>query len=92
MFAFGFIVFLGLLFLFIKLPRRWLLRLLRYDIAVDVVVTVVTLLIHWGSFEGVMAATIAGLLTSLATSTAKRFFGYIKGSMYYPGVFRLHLD
>jgi hypothetical protein len=36
-----------------------------------------------------MAATVAGLLTSIATSSAKRLFGYIKGEDYYPGIFRL---
>ncbi len=34
-----------------------------------------------------MAATIAGLLTSVGTSAAKRLFGFIKGYGYYPGVF-----
>ncbi|NVO06893.1 MAG: hypothetical protein HXX19_13615 [Rhodoferax sp.] len=48
-----------------------------------------TLVIHWGSFEGVMAATVAGLLTSLATSSLKKLFGYIDGSMYHVGRIRL---
>lgn len=91
MFATGLAVFLGLLFLIAKLKRRLMLRLLYHDALLDVVVTVLVLYIHWGSFEGVMAATIAGLFTSMATSFAKRMFGFIKGGQYYPGRFRLEV-
>ena len=92
MFGTGFAVFLGLLFLLSKLPRRLMLRLLHHDAALDAAVTVLVLVVHWGSFEGVMAATVAGLLTSVATSTAKRMFGHIDGRRYHPGVFCLDLN
>jgi hypothetical protein len=36
-----------------------------------------------------MAATVAGLLTSLATSGLKRLFGYIDGNQYHIGRIRL---
>ena len=36
-----------------------------------------------------MAATVAGLLTSLATSAARRLIGYCVGGRYYPGVINL---
>lgn len=81
----GLAIFLGLVFIFIKLRRRTMLRLLRYDMAIDVAVTILTLLIHWGTFSGVMAATFAGLLTSVGTSLAKKAFGYIDGDLYFPG-------
>ena len=87
----GFAVFLGLLFLLIKMPRRLMLRLLHHDAVLDGVVTVVVLIVHWGSFDGVMAATVAGLLTSAATTFAKRLFGHVAGTKYYPGVFHLDL-
>ena len=90
MLATGFVVFLGVILILTKLPRRLMLRALHHDIAIDLVVSVATLIIHWGTFSGVMAATVAGLLTSLATSGAKRLFGFIKGATYYPGL--LHLD
>ena len=89
MFETGFAIFLALTFLFIKLRRRTVLRLLRHDMAIDIAVTVLTLLIHWGTFSGVMAATFAGLLTSLGTTCAKRMFGYIDGNVYVPGVIKL---
>lgn len=87
----GMIVFIGVFLLLAKLPRRTMLRLLNYDIALDVVVSVFTLAIHWGTFSGIMAATVAGLLTSVATTLMKRLFGYIKDGIYLPGYFALKL-
>jgi nucleoside permease NupC len=89
MFLTGLAVFVGVALLLIKLPRRVMLRALRYDLAIDLAVSLVILVIHFGTFSGVMAATIAGLLTSLATSGAKRLVGYIKGGAYHPGLIRL---
>ena len=40
MFATGFVVFLGLMFLMAKLNRRLMLRLLHHDVLVDMFVTV----------------------------------------------------
>jgi nucleoside permease NupC len=89
MFETGFAIFLGLMFIFIKLPRRTMLRWLRYDLALDIGVSLVVLAIHWGTFSGVMAATFAGLMTSVGTSAAKRLFGHIQDDHYYPGIFHL---
>ena len=89
MFETGLAIFLGLSFIFIKLRRRTMLKLLGHDMAIDVAVTLLTLFIHWGSFSGVMAATFAGLLTSIGTSTAKRVFGHIQGNRYVPGFVHL---
>lgn len=91
MFTTGFAIFLGLLFVLAKLKRRLMLRVLHYDVLLDIVVTMFVLFVHWGSFEGVMSATIAGLFTSMATTFAKRMFGYVKAGVYYPGRFRLEI-
>ena len=91
MFTTGLAIFLGLVFIFIKLPRRTMLRWLRYDILMDLAVTLIVLVVHFGTFSGVMAATFAGLLTSVGTSLAKRVFGYIQGDQYFPGLIRLTL-
>ncbi len=90
MFATGFTVFLAMMLLLIKLPRRWSLRMLHYDLALDVAVTLAVLLIHFGTFSGVMAATVAGLMTSLFTTAAKRAFGSLSGKGYMPGFFNIH--
>ena len=90
MFATGLMIFLGIALILAKLPRRLMLRALGHDLAIDLLVSTLTLIIHWGTFSGVMAATVAGLLASLATAAGKRLFGYIRHSVYYPGL--LHLD
>ncbi|MBU6257876.1 MAG: hypothetical protein KGO01_05590 [Burkholderiales bacterium] len=91
MFTTGFAIFLSLLFVLAKLKRRLMLRVLHYDVLLDIAVTVFVLFVHWGSFEGVMAATIAGLFTSMATTLAKRMFGHIERGHYIPGRFRLDI-
>ena len=75
----GCVVFLSIALILAKLPRRMMLRALGHKLAIDVTVTVVTLVLHWGTFSGVMAATVAGLMTSLATSSARRLLGYFDG-------------
>ena len=87
----GFIIFLGTFLILIKLPRRMMLRALKHDLLIDIVVTVLVLIIHFGTFSGVMAATVAGLLTSLATSGMKRLFGYIDGNIYHIGRIKLNV-
>ena len=89
MIEYGLLVFIGVLLLLIKLPSVWLLRLLGHSLALDVAVSGLTLVIHWGTFSGVMAASIAGMMTSLATGALRRCIGYIEGGQYYRGVFSL---
>lgn len=89
MFETGIVIFLSLVFLFSKLRRRTMLRLLRFDLAIDLFVSALVLAIHWGTFSGIMAATFAGLLTSLSTTAAKRLFGHIQGDQYHYGLIRL---
>ena len=85
----GLMVFLGVALILAKLPRRMMLKALNHDVALDLTVSAIVLAIHFGTFSGVMAATVAGLLMSLATSAAKRLFGYIDGKNYVPGVLNL---
>ena len=87
----GFLVFLGVALILWKLPRRLMLKLLAHDVALDLGVSAIVLILHFGTFSGVMAATIAGLLTSLATSGAKRLFGFIHSGKYVRGVLNLNV-
>lgn len=85
----GLMIFAGVVLILAKLPRRLMLKALHHDVALDLLVSVLVLILHWGTFSGVMAATVAGLLTSLATSGAKRLFGSIHSGRYHPGLFYL---
>ena len=83
----GVIIFVGLLLLFIKLPRLMALRLLGYPLALDVAVSVIAYALHWGTFSGVMAAAVAGLMCSGFTAVGRWAIGYRKSGRTYPGVF-----
>jgi len=89
MLATGFMIFLSVVLILAKLPRRLMLKALHHDVALDLAVSILVLVIHWGTFSGVMAATVAGLMTSLMTSGAKRLFGSISGNRYVPGILNL---
>jgi NhaP-type Na+/H+ or K+/H+ antiporter len=89
MLATGFLIFTGVALILAKLPRRTMLRVLKHDLLLDIAVSLIVLMIHFGTFSGVMAATVAGLLTSLATSGLKKLIGYADGDNYYPGKIRL---
>lgn len=81
----GIMIAAGLTLLAFKLPVRVTLRVLAYPFLLDVGITVLTLLVHWGTFSGVMAATFAGLICSVMTSGARMAVGYIQSGKYYRG-------
>jgi hypothetical protein len=91
----GLIIFLGFVFLAIKLKVKTQLHLLGYPLALDLIASVLAYILHWGTFSGVMAAATAGMLMSLLTSGARKTIGYInpKTSDYVKGWFdmRHHL-
>lgn len=87
----GIIIFLGLLFLGWKLPPRTSLWLLGRPLTVDIVASVMAYVIHWGTFTGVMAAAVAGLMTSAFTALARWLFGYIDRGRYNPGLVRVQI-
>ncbi len=87
----GVIIFIGLLLLFIKLPRRTALKLLGYPLTLDLIVSGFAYAMHWGTFSGVMAAAVAGLMCSGFTSGARWLFGWIDSRGYHRGVIAIQL-
>lgn len=85
----GVIIFVGLLLLFIKLPLRWSLTLLNHSLALDITVSILAYMLHWGTFTGVMAAAVAGLMCSGFTMLGRWLVGSIKNNKYTPGVLDL---
>ena len=81
----GVIIFFGMLLLGTKLPRRVSLKLLGHPLALDLGVSVLAYIMHYGTFSGVMAAAVAGLMCSGFTSCARYAFGYIEKGSYVPG-------
>ena len=81
----GVIIFLGMLLLGLKLKAKTSLTLLGYPLALDFSVSALAFIMHYGTFSGVMAAAVAGLMCSGFTTFARYAFGYIKNGKYYPG-------
>lgn len=81
----GVIIFLGMLLLGLKLSAKTSLTLLGRPLALDFGVSAVAFVMHYGTFSGVMAAAVAGLMCSGFTSVARYAFGYIKAGKYFPG-------
>jgi len=81
----GVIIFLGMLFIALKLKTKTSLVLLGHPLAVDLGVSAVAFGMHYGTFSGVMAAAVAGLMSSGFTSIARYSVGYIESGEYHPG-------
>lgn len=81
----GAIIFLGMLLLGLKLRTKTSLTLLGYPLALDFGVSALAFIMHYGTFSGVMAAAVAGLMCSGFTTVARYAFGYIKAGEYVPG-------
>jgi hypothetical protein len=89
MIADGIVVFAGFAFLAGKLPRKTMLRILGRPLVADVGVTATAYSLHWGSFDGVMAAAVAGMLSSATISMLRHGIGYITPEgEYIPGHWR----
>ena len=81
----GVIIFFGMLLLGIKLPRKTSLKLLGRPLALDLGISVLAYVLHYGTFSGIMAAAVAGLMCSGFTSAARYAFGYVEKGSYVPG-------
>lgn len=89
MFTAGLVVVLGVVLIFIKMPLKTKLWWLGHPLALDVSVSGLVLALHWGTYSGVMAAAVAGLLCSVLSSIGKSVFGSIKDGEYTPGIINL---
>lgn len=88
----GVIIFMGLLLLGLKLPTRMALTFLGHPLALDLSASILAYILHMGTFSGVMAAAVAGLMTSAFTSSARKLFGYISKNTYYPGLIKIDIN
>lgn len=82
----GVIVGLGLLVMLVKMNWRWKMRVLSNPLLIDAIVFVFLIAIHWGTFSGVMVATIGALFCSIVLSVGRWMFGYVEARRYVRGV------
>ena len=83
----GIVVALGLLFTLVKMTWRWKLRVISNPVLADVLIFTFLTMIHWGTFSGVMVATVGALACSAVLSTARWLYGHIESGVYQPGKF-----
>lgn len=90
MFEMGLVVAVGLMVTFWKLPWRHRLWMLSHPVFMDISIFVGLTCLHWGSFSGVMVATIGALACSLTLSAGRWAFGYFEAGRYVPGFFNIN--
>lgn len=83
----GIVVSIGLLVTLAKMPWRWKIRVMSNPVVMDIAVLVFLMLLHWGTFSGVMVATVGALGCSLTLSAARKLYGYVENGRYVPGYF-----
>jgi hypothetical protein len=88
----GVIVFLSLLVLVWRLPRRTMLKLFGTPWLLELPFGVLAYVLHYGTFSGMMAAAVAAILCFGFVQAARSLVGYIKGGTYYPGTFTLEVN
>jgi hypothetical protein len=93
----GIIIFIGFLLLMIKLPNWQIAVLLGKPLAVDLTASAIAYILHFGTFTGVMAAAVAGLMISAMTTIGRKLIGYtVKDSdgdwVYTPGIYDIFED
>lgn len=87
----GIIVALGLIVTFCKLSWRNKLRMLSYPLLMDLAVFALLCFLHWGTYSGVMVATVGALTCSLLLAAGRWAFGYMAKGQYIPGKWTVKL-
>lgn len=83
----GLVVGIGLLVTLVKMSWRWKMRMLSNPATMDIAIFVVLTMLHWGTFSGVMVATVGALTCSLVLAAARTLYGYKIKGRYIPGFF-----
>ncbi len=83
----GVVVGIGLLVTLVKMNWKWRMYMLSSPLLVDLIIFVALLLIHWGTFSGVMVATVGAMTCSLTLSAARFLYGHVESGQYISGYF-----
>ena len=82
----GLIVGIALLITMAKMSWHWRLKVLSNPVIADALIFIFLILIHWGTFSGVMVATIGAFACSVLLSGGRKAFGYYEKGVLVPGV------
>lgn len=83
----GIIVGTGLLVTLVKMNWIWRMRMLSSPLVVDALIFIVLMVLHWGSYSGVMVASVGALTCSLTLSAARSLYGHVEAGVYQRGYF-----
>ena len=83
----GVVVGMGLLISLVKMNWKWRMHLLSNPLTMDVLIFISLCLIHWGTFSGVMVASVGAMTCSLVLSGARWLYGHVEAGAYVPGYF-----
>ena len=83
----GVVVGIGLLVTLVKMSWQWRMHMLSYPLAIDLIIFIALCLLHWGTFSGVMVATVGAMVCSLTLSGARWLYGHCESGAYVPGYF-----
>jgi hypothetical protein len=85
----GIVVGMGLLISLVKMNWKWRMHLLSNPVIVDAIIFTALMLLHWGTFSGVMVATVGAMTCSLVLSMARWSYGHVESGVYLPGYFNI---
>lgn len=85
----GIIVGIGLLVTLVKMTWKWRMHMMSNPLVVDAIIFIALLLIHWGTYSGVMVASVGAMTCSLTLSAARFLYGHIEKGEYVPGHFNV---
>lgn len=83
----GIVVGIGLLVSLVKMSWHWRMRMLSNPLLLDVMIFTALMLLHWGTFSGVMVASVGAMTCSLVLSGARWLYGHIDSGVYKAGYF-----
>jgi hypothetical protein len=81
----GLIVGIALLISIAKMDWVWRMRILSNPLLIDAIVFAFLIAIHWGTFSGVMVATIGAMICSLLLAAGRFALGHKENGKYIPG-------
>lgn len=83
----GTIVFLSLIVLFWRLPKRTRLWLLGHPAWLEVPFGILAYVLHYGTFSGMMAAATAACMVFCFVQIMRKLVGYTRDNQFHPGIF-----
>ena len=83
----GTIVFLSLLVIVWRMPKRTKLWLFGHPLWLEIPFGILAYALHYGTFSGMMAAATAACMVFVFVQIGKYLVGYIDNGIYHRGVF-----